>query len=739
MTFGVMGGGSDTGYNVRRSLRFNSSGGATYLQKTFSTTGNRNRWTFSVWIKRGQTDTTSLEYRRILSNPNAGDESFRIDSSNRRNGFAWFSNGGSSGLQYTGHILADATGWAHIVIAIDTTLANSADRCKIYLNNTLMPFASSTPMGLNYNTGVGNAGYLSIGSSGGEYFDGYMAEVRMVDGLQLTPSSFAESDPLTGGWIPKPYTGSYGTNGFYLDFSDPTSTTTLCLDRSGLSNHFTIVNGAVSGLLNNSVTDSPTSRNSTSANYATFNVHDMSTYAFIGGTLQDGQLTIGPSSRARGTLGMLTGKWYWEYDRTASGATIQLGMQEFRGGTLENFNYTNNNTVGVAYDADAGTLAYTSNGVSYFTILTGINTTVAWTLVANTDATTSVYLNCGQRPFAYTPRAGHKTLNTFNYPNTIPNPRLYADTYAAFGTGSNITVTNGGFQPNMVMTVNGGTSGIATVYDSIRGTGSAPGSAFFANSTLLGQTLPSGVTGFTSNGLTIGTDTTINQLNQFLTVWQWKDSAVSGFDVLSYLGDGANRTIAHNLGVTPSLILIKSYSQNVNWFVWHKHLTNNTYYTTFNGSVDQTVDTTVWNSTGPTSSVFSLGTNTSVNNIGNNYYAYLFADVQGYSITGLYPGNSSTDGAYVFCGFRPRLIMIKRLSGAFRWIFIDSKRNPNNSTYSGNYHFEPGNISNTVSNQGFVDILSNGFKVRANSPLVNQGVCFFMAFAEYPLKTAMAK
>jgi hypothetical protein len=176
------------------------------------------------------------------------------------------------------------------------------------------------------------------------------------------------------------------------------------------------------------------------------------------------------------------------------------------------------------------------------------------------------------------------------------------------------------------------------------------------------------------------------------------------------------------------------------WYVWHTSLTNATYCLALNTTDAQFVLTTAWNSTAPASSVFSVGTSVYTNASTKNYVAYCFAPVAGYSAFGSYTGNGSTDGVFVYLGFRPRFIMRKRTDSTGSWIAQDSARPGYNATTTYTSVLYP-NASDAELSYNEIDILSNGFKIRANDSFGNAsgGTYIYMALAENPFKYALAR
>ena len=218
-------------------------------------------------------------------------------------------------------------------------------------------------------------------------------------------------------------------------------------------------------------------------------------------------------------------------------------------------------------------------------------------------------------------------------------------------------------------------------------------------------------------------------------------NASAGFSIVSYSGNSSSATIGHGLNDAPRLLIIKNRSIAINWRVYTTAIDGSMDYGTLNAT-DAFAGSAL---STPTSSVFSLVSSTSINATGNDYIAYCFAPVAGYSAFGSYTGNASTDGPFVFTGFRPRWIMIKRYNTTGSWMILDAARNPENLVnhkLSPNSNAEEDNNSIVGSgDKNSVDFLSNGFKLRSTNGETNGGSqsFFYACFAEHPLKTARAR
>ena len=231
------------GYQIERSLRFNSADSA-YLSRTPAVAGDRKKWTWAGWVKRGRLGIDSIFGLSSASiSPGLGTEYIRFTSSDTIDWFAFHNGSSWTGRLTTSQVFRDPSAWMHIVYAVDLQNATSTDRLKLYVNGTIVTaFSTAAYPNTTDSTAINAAQLHELGrQSSGDYFDGYLADIHFIDGQALTPSSFTEVSATTGQLIPKAYTGSYGTNGFKLSFSDNSSNTatTLGKDTSGNGNNWT--------------------------------------------------------------------------------------------------------------------------------------------------------------------------------------------------------------------------------------------------------------------------------------------------------------------------------------------------------------------------------------------------------------------------------------------------------------------------------------------------------------------
>jgi hypothetical protein len=250
-------GSAATGYQIERSLRFNSADSA-YLNRTPGSASNRKTWTWSGWVKRGTLGTDQV----LFSSYTDGDNEMFIRFSDSNVIYIYNYQSASQISLTTTPVYRDPSSWYHIVISLDTTQATSSDRTKLYVNGTqITSFSTTTYPSLNLDCHINAAVAHNIGRRGNasQYFSGYLTEINFIDGSALTPTSFGEFNSTTGVWQPIEYTGSYGTNGFYLNFSDNASTTTLGDDLSGNGNDWSTSGFSVTaGADNDSLVDTPT-------------------------------------------------------------------------------------------------------------------------------------------------------------------------------------------------------------------------------------------------------------------------------------------------------------------------------------------------------------------------------------------------------------------------------------------------------------------------------------------------
>jgi hypothetical protein len=797
----LVGGAAPGGYEIERSLRFNSADSA-YLSRTPASAGNRTTWTFSTWIKRSQlgvlqrffsgaTATNDNDWTAILFN--ASDQ--------------LVIGGYNTFFRTSNSVYRDCSAWYHLFITADLGNGTAALKLRAWINNVEITWASTSSNPTT--TGINSANNHAIGAeqnpnNGGvaNYFNGYLADVHFIDGQALAPTDFGEFDD-NGVWQPIAYAGTYGTNGFHLDFSDNSTAAALGTDTSGNGNTWTVNNISVTaGAGNDSLFDSP--QNGTqedtgaggevSGNYATLNPLD-NPYSIV---LSNGNLDweiAGTSFRSmRGNFMMTSGKWYFEtrwntgapmmgIARPSDGVSSHLGSSSNRGiGNASSATYKDGsqNTSGVpshstgdilmcAFDADAGKVWFGANGSWYSSgdPVAGTNerysglTDGTWmpAVTAYNSSGNPASINFGQRPFAYTAPSGYKALCTTNLGDpTIADGSTAMDVALYQGNGGTNTISGLNFSPDFVWIKNRPYIYDHVLFDAVRGTTKI----LKSNSTAAESTQSTSLTSFNSDGFTLGADGSgeynFSSAHNYVA-WTWdagtstvsntdgsitssvRANASAGFSVVTYTGTGSAATVGHGLGVAPSLLIVKQRNAVRGWSVYHKDIGASYYLELQRTDAKGGPYSGLWNDTAPTSTVFSILNDGGSNASGGTYVAYCFAPVEGYSAFGSYTGNGSADGPFVYCGFRPRFLLIKRTdTSGYPWVIVDAARDGYNLTYKW---LEPNSSSAEQTTQPVADadFLSNGFKLRGNGNTTNQssGTYIYFAVAESPFQYARAR
>ena len=801
----LMGASGSQGYTISRSVRLRSSASA-YFNRTPASATNRQTFTYSIWLKRG-----SLSSRMSILDAYASSSGHVLEfqSDDTLEFYSWGVGATSLDVRTT-QVFRDPSAWYHIILSVDTTQATASNRVKMYLNGVqITALGTATYPSQNASLYIDNNIVHDIGRRGDAqfYYDGYLTEINFIDGQQLTPSSFGETDAVTGVWKPKKYGGTYGTNGFYLNFSDNSNNTatTIGKDSSGNGNNWTPNNISVtSGVTYDSMIDSPTmyiDGGTNRGNYATPSPLNQGSYV----TLSNGNLTVTGNTATNSALalasigGLTSGKWYWEYTQGTVGSetcgittTYTPGTSLINGenigaygigarpngtvygGTVGSItSWTNGDVIGIAVDCDNGAIYWSKNGTW---LNSGVPTSGAsktgavgtWTPSSSINVTPAfgaynggfVNVTFGQRPFSYTPPTGFKALNTFNLPEpTIKKGNQYFDVALQTGNTTGRTVSGLGFQPDLVWVKNraGSANRRWGLIDSVRGVNKTLCSNL-ADAEVTSQT--DLLTAFNSDGFTIGADAGLYGWNGYAESWAhfaWKAgngsssntngsitstvsvNATAGFSVVTWTGTGSNATVGHGLGVAPKMIILKPRNSADNWPVWHGSFAVNEYVYLNNTNAKASLSTFM-NSTLPSSTVFSLGTWANTNTNAQTMVAYCFAEVAGYSSFGKFTGNGSSDGPFVYCGFRPAFVMIKRTDTTGIWYIWDNKRIIQANGDAGVLQPQASDAEADYNASG-IDLLSNGFKTRNTDGSGNGsgGTFIYAAFAESPFKLSLAR
>jgi len=333
---------------------------------------------------------------------------------------------------------------------------------------------------------------------------------------------------------------------------------------------------------------------------------------------------------------------------------------------------------------------------------------------------------------------------------TINNGKLYFDTKLYTGTGSAMNITGVEFQPDMTWIKPRSAVDNHILYDAVRGVTKI----LRPNLTLVEGTVSDMVTAFNSDGVSLGTNGNVTANGVTFAAWNWKagtgqgssntDGSINttytsvnttaGFSISKYTATGSNATVGHGLGVAPAMVILKNLDSARSWTVGHNGLTNWNYHLYLSSTNAENSDSTMFQGTAPSSTVFSVGTASETNESGDNFIAYCFAEKQGYSKFGNYQGNGNADGTFVYLGFKPAFVIIKKSGDTANWNMYDNERSPFNLT---DELLRPDETDSEIQSDG-IDLLSNGFKARATNAAINTGGSeyIYMAFAENPFTSS---
>jgi hypothetical protein len=403
-------------------------------------------------------------------------------------------------------------------------------------------------------------------------------------------------------------------------------------------------------------------------------------------------------------------------------------LQKVNAGAFTNTNTTvaaQGDILGVALDLGSGRIWFSKNGTWVDGGNPSLGTNAQFTGISGTFApavrgtgggtATTITANFGQRPWAYDAPFGFLPLCTTSLPQPIVQKSSTAmDVVTYTGTGVSRSITGLGFSPDLVW-LKIRQSGSHALFDSARGATKL----LSPNATNVENTWADELTAFNSDGFSLGvsTNTFTNANGNTYVGWAWNESPISGVDIVSYVGDGnSGRAISHGLGVAPKFILVKNRTTVSDWPVYHSSLPANNIVFLHLPQGQAAISSLAWGGvSSASSSTFTVTAGSTdirnVNKTGDNYIAYCFAEVEGFSKFGSYTGNGSADGPFIYCGFRPKWVLFKAASysGAnTNWITFDTSRDPHN--VMSNYILP--NSSGAEAPVAYGDSLSNGFKFR---------------------------
>jgi len=747
---------------IENSLRFRRS---QYLERSPGnvTPTNNKIFTLSVWAKYNPNNTAGGPGDRFVwacTVTNTYNWASGFSGNSGPNRWQLGAYPGSPSSFYSSlasdRSFRDPAAWYHIVLRWDTTQSTASNRVKVWTNGEEITWWTGTVVRYPdqnsvcpWNDGQSRTqrlGYANFFNGVQNQFDGYMAEAYCVDGQALSPTDFGEYD-ANGVWVPKKYSGTYGNQGFYLDFSDPSN---IGADRSGNGNNFTPSGFELSNTSNSLydwTIDSPT--NSTpiinslinDGNTPTISEANQRIAAPNGSGFQFATVPL-PKS----------GKWYFEYEQISGTGGYGVGLFNSNGGGVPGYNYTgiqyrpdgtvylngslvrnvgwSGSYVGLEVDMDNYQVEAFIGGSSFggkYNLTTGLEYLI-YVACGGGGQTQDNRMNFGQRAFSRTPTSGYIPLRTAELPEVdIKDPSDYFQT--VLDTGANIlssaqsTFSNGLWwikdransnQHQFVDSVRGSTNALTSPNDVAESTYSAPS----GNSVAWCWSAPEAWSNSAgSNGANIASS--------------GRRNLDTGFSIVNYSGRRpTSSTLAHGLNQAPEFIICKTRNTTYSFHVHHKSI-GSSYVLILDTSQSKLSSSGSFSSIN--SSTFTVGNDAGTNEVGtNNMIAWCWHSVPGYSRFGSYVGNANSDGPFVYCGFRPAFVMIKITSSSGGWSIFDTSRdtyNPALKTLKADEQTQ----EQSNSSIGY-DLVSNGFKIRTSNSDYNSsgGEFIYMAFAEHP-------
>ena len=720
---------------IENSLRFRATAG-NQLQRTQVTATNANKVSWSAWVKMGAgTPPSGGGYGGALRGGGNPYHQVLYVYSYTSGGstFGWSQNWGTNASgkattnfdsgSNTGQQLRDFSGWYHLFVRMGSATGNGSMR--MYVNGQEIFYQKNDDVSAEisrWQYGVENYGNYG-GSS--QYWDGYLAEVHMVDGQELPPTDFGQYDE-NGVWIPKVYTGTYGNNFTPSGFE---------LSNTSSSNY-------------DWTTDSPTNNTPTinplinDGNTPTISEANQRLSAPSGSGFQFATVPL-PKS----------GKWYFEYEQISGTGGYGVGLCNSNGGGVPGFientgiQYRPDGTVylngslvrnvgwsgsyvGLEVDMDNYQVEAFIGGSSFggkYNLTTGLEYLI-YVGAGGGGVTQNNRMNFGQRAFSRTPTSGYIPLRTAEIPAVdIKDPSDYFQT--VLDTGANIlssaqsTFSNGLWwikdransnQHQFVDSVRGSTNALTSPNDVAESTYSAPS----GNSVAWCWSAPEAWSNSAgSNGANIASS--------------GRRNLDAGFSIVNYSGRRpTSSTLAHGLNQAPEFIICKTRNTTYSFHVHHKSI-GSSYVLILDTSQSKLSSSGSFSSIN--SSTFTVGNDAGTNEVGtNNMIAWCWHSVPGYSRFGSYVGNANSDGPFVYCGFRPAFVMIKITSSSGGWSIFDTSRdtyNPALKTLKADEQTQ----EQSNSSIGY-DLVSNGFKIRTSNSDYNSsgGEFIYMAFAEHP-------
>jgi len=784
-------------FEISNSLRFDD-GASDDLNFTPGSAGNRKTMTWSGWVKRGNLGNQPRFFG------SGGDNYICFNSEkieiNLRSG-----GSSSNAFIITNRLHRDVSAWYHIVMAIDTTQATDTNRVKLYVNGVQETSfeEDAYPSQNNDLNSFNNTVAQYIGRfASGSYYDGYMADVNFIDGLALTPASFGQLKNDI--WIPKDTSGlTFGTNGYRLQFKQTgtsQNSSGIGADTSGNDNHFAVANlTAVDVVLdtptNNfatiNVLDQIGSNTITEGNLKTIGGGDTETRGTI--SLGNGKWywEVRSENYTANMFGISevgeTGANYF----SANNGIAYYGVNGYKyvqaSGASYGASYGNGDIIGHAYDGTNNTLTYYKNNssqgaitvpdVEYVPSISGagshggiFNFGQDSSFAGATTAQNNADGN-GIGDFYYSPPSGFLALCTANLPDPVEtidpaqggSVQDYFQTKLYTGNGQSSLDIDLDFTPDFVWIKRRNATQSYVLANKLSGD-----DKFMAtNGTGAEETDNTKFRNFLTNSFRVGSHNGVNNNGSDYVSWNLKANgsgssntdgslnttatsvaAHNGFSISTYTGTGSSTTIGHGIGGAPDLILIKQRNEARDWYLYNSINAGDGYLYLNNTSMALETDANRNDRIGngssyvaPTSTVITLGTSSDVNGSSKTYVMYCFRNIDGYQKIGTFTGNGSNDGKFVYTGFRPSFVLIKRTNTTGDWVLYDSERYGFNDKNAPIYPAEDIAEGSGTQSSRLFDILSNGFKPRTDNANLNAdgSTYLYWAIAKQPFKYSNAR
>jgi len=767
---------SGSGYEIGQSLLIEE--GCSLKQFPNKNSTSRKQWTFSTWLKLNNPDDNKNKYLITGNKVSTG-----IERDQNHTEIAYWDDGDGVQLffnqrtnnEFAGNItyegrLVDQSAWYHIHGIYDSPNANADDRFRLYLNGVrLQAIGGNSEISQNADSWMMFDGGTT--NVGGDWFSstreakGYHAETHFIDGQTLGPEQFALTDS-NGAYNPTPYTGTYGTTGFYLPFE----ASDIGADKSGNDNDFT-----PDGFTSESVVaDSPTNNYSVWMPFPAWftSANDLPNYSASNGNKSIQQSGAGEQGAYIESIQLSTGKFWraWHIDTyesngsydymyvgfASTGADYRLqdkgicvnntsGVVKFWDGAAPNVNvpsltYGQGDTIGFAVDLDAGIVGIYKNGSLEYTSDPSSWVPTSDAIVFGLEfytptATMKATISDEGAPDGYLP------VCTQNLPDALVNPKknFKAVTYSGNSGTQSITA---GMQPAMTWIKGMTDNPNHRLTDSIRGATKSLSS----NDTNPEATEPDGLISFNADGFSVGPEGGYNKQGESFVSWNFRGgdtvtnndgsipSEVSankdmGFSVVKWTQNLQQLyTIGHGLGKIPDLIITKKLNDPQRWEVYSTPTGVDNGLVLNEAAASATMNT--WGSFQPTDKLFMF-TQTP-----GDYIAYCFTNTEMLQV-GSYQGNNSVEGPFIPLPFKPAFFMVKRIDSDANWLVMDSARDEYN--YVDKYLYPDNDFAESISPR--CDFLSNGIKIITESIAMNNasGSYMYLAIAEQPFKHARGR